>query len=107
MPIARSSQPSGHLCRPLTAPASDRLCCRKGSADAVHNIVTLRMESGDDTVASEYFEDAILMMAGREPYALIEAAVTAAAQRSGGARPLRDKRLPPNINVFGWCSWDR
>lgn len=73
----------------------------------VHNIVTLRMESGDDTVASEYFEDAILMMAGREPYALIEAAVTAAAQRSGGARPLREKRLPPNINVFGWCSWDR
>jgi raffinose synthase len=80
---------------------------RKGSPDAAHNIVTLRMESGDDTVASEYFEDAILMMAGREPYALIEAAVTAAAQRSGGARPLREKRLPPNINVFGWCSWDR
>lgn len=65
------------------------------------------MESGDDAVMTDYFEDAVLLAAGREPYALVEAAVTAAAARSGGARPLRDKSLPPNIDVFGWCSWDR
>jgi raffinose synthase len=69
--------------------------------------MTLRLESGDDTVKSDYFEDAVLLAAGREPYALIEAAVTAAAALSGGARPLRDKQLPPNLDVFGWCSWDR
>ncbi|KAI3433391.1 hypothetical protein D9Q98_003207 [Chlorella vulgaris] len=68
--------------------------------------MTLRLESGDDTVKSDYFEDAVLLAAGREPYALIEAAVTAAAALSGGARPLRDKQLPPNLDVFGWCSWD-
>lgn len=60
------------------------------------------MESGDDAVLSDYFEDAVLLMAGREPYALIEEAVVEAAARSGGARPLREKRLPPNVDVFGW-----
>lgn len=80
---------------------------RKGTPDAAHNVVTLRIESGDDAVLGDYFEDAVLLAAGREPYALIEAAVTAAAARSGGARPLREKQLPPNIDVFGWCSWDR
>ncbi|KAL4431159.1 hypothetical protein ABPG75_006415 [Micractinium tetrahymenae] len=64
------------------------------------------MESGDDTVATDYFQDAVLIAAGREPYALIEVAVTTAAALSGGARPLREKRLPPNLDVFGWCSWD-
>ena len=32
--------------------------------------------------------------------------MAAAAALSGGARPLREKRLPPNLDVFGWCSWD-
>ncbi|KAL4423584.1 hypothetical protein ABPG77_004624 [Micractinium sp. CCAP 211/92] len=64
------------------------------------------MESGDDTVATDFFQDAVLIAARREPYALIDAAVTAAAALSGGARPLREKRLPPNLDVFGWCSWD-
>ena len=73
----------------------------KGSPD---DRVILRCESGDDAVMTEYFEEAVLVMAGRDPYALIEEAVTAAAARSGGARPLRDKRLPPNIDVFGWCA---
>ncbi|EFN50448.1 hypothetical protein CHLNCDRAFT_143417, partial [Chlorella variabilis] len=66
----------------------------------------LRIESGDDAVMADYFDDALLMAAGREPFALVEAAVTAAAALSGGARPLRDKQLPPNLDVFGWCSWD-
>lgn len=70
-------------------------------------MVTLRMESGDDAMMADYFEDAVLLAAGREPYALIEAAVTMAAARSGGARPLREKLVPPNMDVFGWCSWDR
>lgn len=81
--------------------------CSKGTLDSAHSVLTLRMESGDDTVATDFFQDAVLIAAGREPYALIDAAVTAAAALSGGARPLREKRLPPNLDVFGWCSWDR
>lgn len=81
--------------------------CSKGTLDSAHGVLTLRMESGDDTVAGDFFQDAVLIAAGREPYALIDAAVTAAAALSGGARPLREKRLPPNLDVFGWCSWDR
>ena len=69
--------------------------------------MTLRMESGDDAVLGDYFEDAVLLAAAREPYALIEQAVVAAAALSGGAKPLSEKQLPPNLDVFGWCSWDR
>lgn len=64
------------------------------------------MESGSDAVMAERWEHAVAMAAGADPYELIEAAVTAAAALSGGARPLREKRLPPNLDVFGWCSWD-
>ena len=92
---------------PPTDPRAPTRCCRKGTSEHAHAVMTLRMESGDDSVATGFFEDAVLLAAGREPYALIEAAVTAAAARSGGARPLRDKQLPPNLDVFGWCSWDR
>jgi raffinose synthase len=69
--------------------------------------MTLRLESGDDAVLGDYFEAAVLLAAAREPYALIEQAVVAAAALSGGARPLSEKELPPNLDVFGWCSWDR
>lgn len=79
---------------------------KKGTPEHVDNVLTLRMESGDVTVGTDYFDGAVLLAAGREPYALVEAAVTAAAALSGGARPLREKKLPPNLDVFGWCSWD-
>lgn len=52
------------------------------------------------------FDEAVLLAAGPDPFALVEDAVAAAAARSGGARPLREKRLPPNLDSFGWCSWD-
>eukprot|EP00887_Chlorella_sp_A99_P005608 scaffold1.g5608.t1 len=64
------------------------------------------MESGAAEIATEQFEEAVLVAAGRDPFMLVEAAVAEAAARSGGARPLRDKQLPPNLDVFGWCSWD-
>ena len=48
----------------------------------------------------------MLLAAGTDPFALVEEAVAAAAAISGDARPLRDKRLPPNLDVFGFCSWD-
>lgn len=64
------------------------------------------MESGSDSVFADHWDHALLIASGPDPYALIEAAVTKAASYSGDAKPLREKRLPPTIDVFGWCSWD-
>lgn len=49
---------------------------------------------------------ALYIAAGWDPYELIEVGVTEAARMSGGARPRRDKALPPSLDVFGWCTWD-
>ena len=80
---------------------------RKGTREHVEDCLILRMESGDPEVATDHYDAAVLLAAGRDPFALVEEAVASAASLSGGARPLRDKVVPPNIDVFGWCSWDR
>jgi raffinose synthase len=48
----------------------------------------------------------LLLAAGTDPYALVDAGVAAAAALSGGARPREAKRLPASLDVFGWCTWD-
>jgi len=64
------------------------------------------MESGDEAVLGERWPHALLLACGDDPFALIEAAVPEAAKYSGTAKPLREKRLPPSIDKFAWCSWD-
>ena len=64
------------------------------------------MESGDEAVLGERWPHALLLACGDDPFALIEAAVPEAAKYSGTAKPLCEKRLPPSIDKFAWCSWD-
>lgn len=66
----------------------------------------LHIESGDDMVIGSEWPRAVLLASGPDPYALVDLAVPEAASLSGGALPLKQKRLPPSIDVFGWCSWD-
>lgn len=68
--------------------------------------VYLHIESGDDMVTGCEWPRAVLLASGPDPYALVDFAVPEAAALSGGALPLKLKRLPPSIDVFGWCSWD-
>ncbi len=68
--------------------------------------IVLRMESGDDAVLGQRWEHALYLAAGSDPYALVESAVAGAAALSGGSKPLREKQLPPTLDVFGWCTWD-
>lgn len=74
-------------------------CCRKGTPDYDDGTLFLRLESGSSTVMAAGWEDALLVAAGTDPFALVEEAVVAAAALSGGARPLRDKRVPPTLDV--------
>lgn len=48
----------------------------------------------------------LLLLAGTDPYYLVDAGVAAAAALSGGAKPRAQKRLPPSLDAFGWCTWD-
>ena len=77
--------------------------CRK---DEVEDTIVLRMESGDDAVLGQRWEHALYIAAGADPYQLVESAVAGAAALSGSSKPLRQKQLPPTLDVFGWCTWD-
>ena len=64
------------------------------------------MESGDSTVLGSKWDNSLYIAAGKDPFILIEKAVAAAAQLSGGAQQRQDKQQPDSLNWFGWCTWD-
>ncbi|KAL4420352.1 hypothetical protein ABPG77_006159 [Micractinium sp. CCAP 211/92] len=66
----------------------------------------LRLESGSPAVTATSWPSALLVAAGRDPFELTARAVAAAARLSGIARPRAEKRVPPSVDVFGWCTWD-
>ena len=66
----------------------------------------LRIESGDQSVQGSRWGQAVHISAGWDPFDLVDRAVAAAAFLSGGAKPRAEKRLPPSLDVFGWCTWD-
>ncbi|GAB4819326.1 hypothetical protein N2152v2_006372 [Parachlorella kessleri] len=68
--------------------------------------LVLRIESGDDTVMADSWPSALYVCAGRDPYEVIERGIATAARLSGGARPSREKEVPPSVDLFGWCTWD-
>lgn len=69
-------------------------------------MLKLRIESGDAAVSAPQWDDAVYVAAGRDPFELAERAVCQAAALSGGAKPRRQKVMPPTLDVFGWCTWD-
>jgi len=95
----------GDLCRRRLArppPPPKKLDKKNSTADDL----LIRVESGSDEVIGSSWGATLLLAAGTDPYALVDAGVAAAAALSGGARPRRAKRLPASLDVFGWCTWD-
>ena len=82
-------------------------CCRRDNGlPFEETLLYLRMESGDPTVLGSKWDNSLYVAAGKDPFILIEKAVAAAAQLSGGAQQRQDKRQPDSLNWFGWCTWD-
>jgi len=52
------------------------------------------------------FTDVLLAARGRDPFALIEAAIAAAATHLKSFRPRRQKTFPPLFENLGWCTWE-
>lgn len=65
-----------------------------------------RVESGAAAVQAAAWPGALLVVAGRDPFDLLERGVTAAARLSGTAKHRSQKEVPPACDVFGFCTWD-
>jgi hypothetical protein len=61
----------------------------------------LRMESGDEGVCAARFHSAMYLLAGTDPYEILETGVAAAARLSGSAQARIEKVTPPILDEFG------
>ena len=80
-------------------------CCMCRGSESPRDL-WVRVESGDKSVLGSSWDSALLCAAGWEPFGLVERAVAAAGELSGGARPRAAKQLPASLDSFGWCTWD-
>ena len=71
---------------PLASLPSQPLPWRRSGRSEGGNTLFIRVESGDLNVLGSHWPNALLVAAGKEPFALVEHAVAAAAQLSGGAK---------------------
>ena len=79
--------------------------CRPGRSEGGDTLF-IRVESGDLNVLGSHWPHALLVAAGRDPFALVEHAVAEAASLSGGAKSRTQKLVPASLDSFGWCTWD-
>ncbi|PSC71477.1 raffinose synthase [Micractinium conductrix] len=98
--------PTYALLLPLIDSGAFRATLRPASRGDGEGALALRIESGAADVAAASWPGALLVAAGRDPYALVDAAVAAAARLSGTSKPRSDKEVPASADVFGWCTWD-
>ena len=66
----------------------------------------VQLQSGDPDVRATRVEDALLVAAGDDPYALVDEALRAAAERLGTFGVRTQKKAPKELDQFGWCTWD-
>lgn len=91
--------------RTTLRPASGRLRDPAGRA-ARPSDACVRVESGRSATAASRWSQVLYLAVGKDPFALVNRAISRAAFLSGGARPREDKVAPPLLDLFGWCTWD-
>ena len=89
----------------LTRVSHHSVPCRPGRSEGGDTLF-IRVESGDLNVLGSHWPHALLVAAGRDPFALVEHAVAEAASLSGGAKARTQKLVPASLDSFGWCTWD-
>ncbi|CAA6672606.1 unnamed protein product [Spirodela intermedia] len=63
--------------------------------------------SGDTGTAGASFSHSVFLSAGqRDPFAAVSDAVSAASSHLQTFRQRLEKKLPPIVDLFGWCTWD-
>jgi len=63
-------------------------------------------ESGDAAVTARGMQRALYVSVGDDPYELLRTGFEQVSHATGTFLPLREKKLPPSVDEFGWCTWD-
>ena len=66
----------------------------------------VQLQSGNPDVRATRVENALLVAAGDDPYALVEEGLRSAAARLGSFSVGAQKKAPRELDQFGWCTWD-
>ena len=68
--------------------------------------VEVSMQSGDPDVHSDTMANMMYVAAGDNPFALLDSAMGAVSARLGSFEVASAKATPPELDEFGWCTWD-
>ncbi|XP_059643705.1 probable galactinol--sucrose galactosyltransferase 2 [Cornus florida] len=64
------------------------------------------VESGDAYVQTTQALEAVFISSGDNPYELIKNSIKTLAKHKGTFNHIEDKKIPPHLDWFGWCTWD-
>ncbi|KAL6974137.1 putative galactinol--sucrose galactosyltransferase 6 [Sarracenia purpurea var. burkii] len=79
-----------------------RACLQGNSRDELE----LCLESGDADTTSSEFTHSVYISAGTDPFRTITDAIRAVKLHLKTFRQRHEKKLPPIVDYFGWCTWD-
>ncbi|KAK8914319.1 putative galactinol--sucrose galactosyltransferase 2 [Platanthera zijinensis] len=64
------------------------------------------IESGDASVESSDFLEAVLVNYGEDPYYLVNESIKILQEKKGTFSARENKQMPGMLDWFGWCTWD-
>ncbi|KAJ4822523.1 hypothetical protein Tsubulata_048068 [Turnera subulata] len=64
------------------------------------------VESGDDNVKTSQALEAVFINSGDNPFELIKSSVKILERHKGTFCHIENKKIPPHLDWFGWCTWD-
>ncbi|XXG88821.1 hypothetical protein AAC387_Pa12g0979 [Persea americana] len=64
------------------------------------------IESGDPSVQCKQALEAVFINSGNNPFELIKDSIKILAKHKGTFSHIDDKKIPANLDWFGWCTWD-
>ena len=78
----------------------------RGSDHGGGTHMEVQLQSGDPDVHSDTMSNMMFVAAGNDPYALLDSAMGAVSTRLGSFEVASAKATPPELDEFGWCTWD-
>ncbi|KAL0285800.1 UNVERIFIED_CONTAM: putative galactinol--sucrose galactosyltransferase 2 [Sesamum calycinum] len=70
------------------------------------NELQLNVESGDPNVQTCQVKEALFVNSGYNPFELMKDSIRILAKHKGTFSHVEDKKVPPHLDWFGWCTWD-
>ncbi|CAA7395888.1 unnamed protein product [Spirodela intermedia] len=75
----------------------------QGNSD---NELQFCVESGDPGVQISRVSQAVFINFGDNPYELLTDSIKILAEYQGNFSHVENKKIPPHLDWFGWCTWD-